>query len=210
MNFVDFLTTADAALKWALGNAGFQGVAPGIWNLRKGDDLNVVWLQEHSSQPLFCVNLGVHYAFLPKAGTETPLISDYIEQPDYEIKLRLTSEPSAKDQWWPIIAEAADEVANLVSDRGLAIFDSYRLAGPISAMEAKDIEGGNLGMLSSLTKVRACLFLARMHERLGNRAKCIDAAMIGIKLAGMAVGPRKALKDLLQRNGQQLDSDDSA
>jgi hypothetical protein len=202
MTFIDFLTMADAVLKRPLENADFQRVAPGLWNFRKGDDLNVIWLQEHSSQPLLCVNLGIHYTFLPKAGTETPFTGDYVEQPDCEIKLRLTSEPSAKDQWWPIALEAADEVANLVSHRALAIFDPYRLAGPISSMEAEDIEAGNLGMLSSLTKVRACLLLARIHERLGNRTKCVDAATIGIRLAGMAVGPKKALKEILQRNRQ--------
>ena len=69
-------------------------------------------------------------------------------------------------------------------------------------MEARNIEAGNLGMLSSLTTVKACLFLARLHERLGNRSKCIEAATIGLKLAGMAVGPKKALKDILKRNEQ--------
>jgi len=201
-NFTDFLDAADASLLRPLGNAGFQRVNAGIWNFRKGDDLNVVCLQKHSSESSFCVNLGIHYAFLPKAGSETPLTGGYIEQTDCEIKLRLTSESSAKDQWWPIVLDAADAVANLVSQRGVAIFDSYRLAGPIAAMEAGDIEVGNPGMLSSLTKVRACLLLARIHERLGNRAKCVDAATIGIKLAGIAVGPKKALKDILKRNEQ--------
>ena len=200
MNFTDFLAAADAALLRPLGNAGFQRVAAGLWNFRKGDDVNVVWLQKHSSESSFCVSLGIHYAFLPASGAEQPLAGKCLEQPDCEIKLRLTSDPAAKDQWWPISPEAADEVAELVSHRGLAVFDSYRLAGPISTMEAKQIETGDLGMLSSLTKVRACLFLARLHERLGNRGKCIDAAMIGIKLAGMAVGPKKALKDILKRN----------
>ena len=200
MNFTDVLAAADAALLRPLGNAGFQRVAAGLWNFRKGDDVNVVWLQKHSSESSFCVSLGIHYAFLPTSGTEQPLAGKCLEQPDCEIKLRLTSDPAAKDQWWPTSPEAADEVAELVSHRGLAVFDSYRLAGPISTMEAKQIETGDLGMLSSLTKVRACLFLARLHERLGNRGKCIDAAMIGIKLAGMAVGPKKALKDILKRN----------
>ena len=58
---------------------------------------------------------------------------------------------------------------------------------------------GNIDILSSLTKVRACLLLSRMHEKLGNREKCIEFANLGIKLAGMAVGPKKALKDILSR-----------
>jgi hypothetical protein len=43
-----------------------------------------------------------------------------------------------------------------------------------------------------------------MHERFGNREKCVETAAIGIKLAGMAVGPKKALKDILKRIGQPV------
>jgi len=69
----------------------------------------------------------------------------------------------------------------------------------LASMEAKDIEEGNLGLLASMTKVRACLLLARIQEQLGNRDKCIEFATLGVKLAGMAVGPKKALKGILRR-----------
>ncbi len=42
MTFIDFMTAADAALKRPLENRDFQRVAPGTWNLGKGDDLNVI------------------------------------------------------------------------------------------------------------------------------------------------------------------------
>ena len=145
------------------------------------------------------MNLGIHYTFLPKAGTEAPLGGDVIEFFDCEVKLRLTAQSAEKDQWWPLAFESLNEIANLMRNRGLPIFDSYRLDGPIAEMEARDIEDGNPGLLSSLTKVRACLLLARMHERLGNHNKCMEFVKTGIKLAGMAVGPKKALKDILKR-----------
>jgi hypothetical protein len=203
MNFSDFLTEADAILQQPMNSAGFCRVRAGIWNRRSGDDLNVVWLQKNSLAESFCENLGVHYTYLPNAGTESPL-GEMIELPDCEVKLRLTAQASVKDQWWPLNSESVREVVELMKSRGLAIFDSYLLAGPIAGMEAKDVEGGNLGLLSSLTKVRACLLLARMYEHLGNRDKCIEAATIGIRLAGMAVGPKKALKEILKRNGQPV------
>jgi len=85
--------------------------------------------------------------------------------------------------------------------RAFPTFDLYRLDGPIAAIDGKSIESRNPGLLASITKVRACLLLllACMHERLGNRDKCVEAATIGVKLAGMAVGPKKALKDILNR-----------
>lgn len=204
MNFTDFLNKVDAAMQQQLSNAGFRCLNSGTWNRRSDDELNVVWLQKHSTDDSFCVNLGVHYAFLPKTGTEAPLGSEAIELPDCEVKLRLTAQATVKDQWWPISLESVSEVVELMKNRGLAIFDSYRLTGPISRMKAQDIEGGSPGLLSSLTKVRACLLMARIHERLGNQNNCIEAATVGIRLAGMAIGPKKALKDILKRNGQPV------
>jgi hypothetical protein len=202
MNFVELQHAADAAMSETLIGAGFRSTAAGTWNRRQDDELNVIQLQEHSVKKSFCVNLGIHYTFLPKAGTEAPLDGDQIEVPDCELKLRLTDQATVKDQWWPIAASSVDQVADLVCSRGLPIFDSYRLDGPIAGMDGKSIESGNPSLLASITKVRACLLLARMHERLGNRDKSIDAATIGVKLAGMAVGPKKALKDILKRLGQ--------
>jgi len=185
----------------ALTNAGFQRTAAGTWNRCRGDELNAIQLQEHSTKESFCVNLGIHYTFLPKAGTEASLDGDQIELPDCELKLRLTDQATVKDQWWPIAASSVGQIADLVCRRGLSIFDLYRLDGPIAAMDGKSIESGNPGLLASITKVRACLLLARMHEYLGNYDKCVEAATIGVKLAGMAVGPKKALQDILKRLG---------
>jgi hypothetical protein len=202
MNFNELQQAVDAAMNDTLSSAGFRHTAAGTWNRRSGQELNVVQLQKQSAAESFCVNLGVHYGFLPKAGMETPLAGDQVELPDCELKLRLTAQPSDKDQWWPIAEASVNQVADLVRSRGLATFDVYRVEGELASMDATSIEGGNLGILAPITKVRACLLLARLHEQLGNREKCIEAATIGVKLAGMAVGPKRALKDILKRCGQ--------
>ena len=203
MNFTELMQAADAAMNETLSSAGFRHTAPGTWNRHSGHELNVVQFQKQSAAESFCVNLGVHYSFLPKAGTEVPLLDgEQIELPDCEVKLRLTEQPAQKDQWWPISDESITQVANLLLNRGLSAFDAYRVDGELSAMDAKSIESGNPGLLAPITKVRACLLLARLHVPLGNRDKCIEAAMIGLKLAGMAVGPKRAIKDILKRCGQ--------
>lgn len=201
MNFAELHHAVHAALSETLTRAGFRRTAGGTWNRRKDEELNVIQLQEHSTEKSFCVNLGIHYTFLPQAGTERPLDVDQIRVLDCELKLRLTDQATVKDQWWPIAASSVDQVADLVCSRGLPIFDLYRLDGPIAGMDGKSIEHGNPGLLDSITKVRACLLLARMHERLGNRDKSVEAATIGVKLAGVAIGPKKALKDILKRLG---------
>lgn len=97
MNFVELQQTADAAMSEVLTSAGFRRTAAGTWNRLRDDELNVIQLQEHSTEKSFCVNLGIHYIFLPKAGTEAPLEGDQVEVPDCEIMLRLTDQAAAKD-----------------------------------------------------------------------------------------------------------------
>jgi hypothetical protein len=201
MNFEELEQAVDAAMGQALTNAGFHRVSAGLWNRRRGDELNVIQLQDHSSEPTFSVNLGMHYAFLPRTGTESPLDGDQLEAPDCELKFRLTDRDAVNDQWWPISVTSVGQVAALIDSRVLPVFDSYRLDGPIAALEGKCVENGNAAPLASMTKVRACLLLARMYEHSGHRDKSIEAATIGIKLAGMAVGPKKALKEILKRLG---------
>lgn len=199
MNFTEFLANLDAALQPSLASAGFRRTSAGMWNRRGGQEINVVWIQKHSANLSCCVNLGVHYAFLPKAGTEGAITGDELEQADCEIKLRLTSDASKKDQWWPLSEQATNEVCQLITERALALFESYKLDAGISELDAKEIERGTPGLLAPLTKVRACLLLARLHEHSGNRGKCVEAATLGLRLAGMAVGPKKILKDILKR-----------
>ena len=201
MTFEELQAVADAAMSEALTNSDFRRIAAGTWNRRRGDELNVIQLQEHSTKEFFCVNLGVHYTFLPKAGTDASLDVDRVELPDCELKLRLTDQAGASDRWWPIAASSVGQVADLVCSRGLPRFNAYGLDGPIAAMDGTSIESGDSGLLASMTRVRACLLLARMHEHFGNRDKSVETAKVGIRLAGMAVGPKKALKEILRRAG---------
>jgi hypothetical protein len=199
MNFDQLKSAADDAMYDLVSSVGFSRITAGVWSRRRGDELNVIHFQKQSSQDLFCVNLGVHFIFLPKNGAEGTFVTDTLELTDCEIRLRLTDHPTTKDQWWLFSEENAVLVADLMRHRGMGIFDSYRLDGELAAISATSIERGDSVLLDSITKVRGCLLLARLHERLGNRGKCIELATIGIKLAGMAVGPKKALKDILQR-----------
>lgn len=199
MNFDELRWAADTAMGEALTSAGFRRSAAGTWNRRKEEDLNVIWFQKHSASSSFCVNLGVHYSFMPKAGSMELPEGDSIAQPECAITMRLTLANSVNDQWWPLAKTSITEVCKLIEFRGLAIFDSYRLHGPLAAIEVSDIEVGTPNLLSSLTEVGACLLLARVHEHAGNREKCIEAATAGLKLAGFAVGPKKALREILKR-----------
>lgn len=67
-------------------------------------------------------------------------------------------------------------------------------------LDPERIKNGDSGILSPITPARACLLLARLHEHINNRDKCIQAATIGLQMASpMAVGPKVALKEILNR-----------
>jgi len=200
MSFTEVVKAFDSVAAQSLAKLGFRRIANGIWNRREADELNVLELQRHSIEAAFCVNLGVHYSFLPKAGSEERINDlDGVDITACELKFRLTSLDDDKDQWWPTDSANVTEVLELFLHRGLPTFDLYRLDGPIAGMDPKDVLAGEMGVLHPLTKVRACLLLARLHEHMGHREKSVDAASTGLRVAGMAIGPKKALRDILHR-----------
>lgn len=201
MNALEFLSCADALLQTILGDVGFQRVEAGEWNRRRGEEIHVVWIQKHSTEASVCVNLGVHFSFLPKVGSESCPLNEGVKLPDCEIKVRLTEDSNARDQWWPISNDSVQRIAALIGSRGLVVLDAYQLGGGIESISVRDVEAGRLGPLLGMTRVRACLFLARLHQHLGNRVTCIEIAEFGIKIAGVAVGPKVALRQILRSYG---------
>jgi len=206
MNFKELQEIADDAFSDFLAIYGFRRVAPGAWNRQEGAELNVIQLQKHSDGTSFCVNLGVHYTFLPLSGTGAwPIADDRLDAHDCELKFRLTSQPANNDQWWPLAVSSVGEVLSLIQNRALPLFNSYRLNGPIASMSGASIESGGTDLLATLTNGGACLLIARMHEYFGNAQKAIETANVGLKLAGrMASGLRKALKDVVSRLDQPV------
>lgn len=198
MNYLELKKIAESVVGEALSSVGFRLVSPGVWNRFRGQEINVIEFQKHSAVESFCVNLGVHLTFLPRAGVEAVLDVEKVVLTDCEFKFRLTAKLSEADQWWPISQASLDDVAVLVKGGALVVFDSYRMA-QLSEIDIGSIETGNTGILAVLTKVRAGLLLARLHEQLGNLDKCAEAARAGLRLAGMAVGPKMALKEILKR-----------
>jgi hypothetical protein len=177
----------------------FHRTSPGHWIRQIGDTLNAVWIQKHSSGLSCCVNLGVHYSFVPKVGTGELASNGTIEQAECEIKFRLTSNDQVCDQWWPISPTAVSQIVDLFVRRGLPTLNSYGLHEGILKIVPSDIEQGNATLLTNLTRVRACLLLARLHDHMGNRQKCAEAASAGLRHAGKAVGPKVALQRLLKK-----------
>ncbi len=190
-----FARTADGPLR----QEGFKKPKPGTYRRSVGERLDVVWLQKHSSKQACCINLGVHYTFIPKGGSMELPADGKIRQPQCELSFRLKEAPEKTDQWWPLSLTDADKVAALVTNRAPTLFRQYALDGEISDLSIEDLRNDRSPLLEPITKVRAALLLARIHEHLGNETRAIDIARYGLQIcAERAVGPRVAFKQILK------------
>jgi len=200
MKFDDFAAALAERMSGPLEALGFKKVSDDLFvRFNETHEINVISVQKHSSEPSVCLNFGVHYDFMPKIGsTELPSEGE-VELPDCEVKVRITPDPSQKDHWWPISSDSVDEIAALTESRIEGFFNRYNINGDISSIVVDDLNDSLPDVFASLTKVRACLVLARIQETLGDAEAAVAFAKYGIKAAGMAVGPKKMLKEVLNR-----------
>lgn len=200
MKFSNFASSLARKLAGPLEVMGFKKQADDLFvRFKHSHEINVISLQKHSAKSMVSVNFGVHYDFLPKLGSAELPLEGQLGAPECEVIVRLTPDSTSKDYWWPISTESIDEIAELIFHRSEDFFCRYDINGDISSISPKDISESMPDVVGMLTKVRACLVLARIHEESGESEKAASFARLGIQVAGMAVGPKKALRELLER-----------
>lgn len=184
--------------------AGFSD-SPWEFRRQRRPYVDVVWLQVKSDHTAAAVSLGVHLEFLPAPSGRTPDPAR-LEQADCEIKARL-SPAGELDFWWDFGTSKreahanADHLAETFRREGLSFFEEYSgLPGPFSSLGPSDVDSGEYARLMPIqTKVRAALFLARIYEHVGDADRAKEFARVGLRHAGVAVGPKKALREILER-----------
>ncbi len=196
----NFLSILADAIESNIKSLGFTRYSDFLFvRFKKNHEINVILIQEHSSEKMVSVNLGVHYDFLPKVGSTDFPEPGKVDLPDCEIKVRLTPDEGLNDYWWSMDMVSINEISLLIDAKVEELFSKFDVDKEIGKISIEDIENNLSVILPSITKVRACLMLARLHEVLGDRALAIEFARCGIKNAGMAVGPKKALKQIIER-----------
>lgn len=202
MKYADFKSALAERITEPLAARGFKETAKRSFvRAKPTHEINVISFQKHSVNSSICINLGVHYDFLPRAGQNKAIDLKKISDMDCEIRKRLTPDPSQVDYWWPINSDSIEEVVILIINQTDAYFSRFDIDGEISTIEPEDMRQEIPELLSWMSDAGACLLLARMHEVFGNIEKAADFARYGIDVSGVAVEPRVRLKELLKRVG---------
>ena len=176
----------------------------GMWLRSTGLIINCVELQLKGDKQACCVNLGVHFTFIPPVGKSQLVAISELSQPECEIKSRLAWQGEA-DHWWSF-GDAQQQATDMIScyeQEGRPFFHRFsQFPHPFADIELGEIATETTAaFFPGMTKVRMVLLLARIHDHLGHRDKVLSLCNFGIEVAGMASGPKAAFRDLLRKYG---------
>lgn len=175
------------------------------WMRLRDPVINWLDVQSKSDDESCCVNLGVHMRFLPRpGGSGDGTVASDIQRGCCEISYRLTWEDEL-DHWWSYDSgevAAADLVA-CYEERGRPVFERFAsFPHPFVEMVPDDVNDAALSELLSMSTSAQILFLARVHDFLGNSDLAIRFCEMGLAVTSkMASGARFAFKKILQKNG---------
>ena len=185
------------AIDEVLSPRGFVRSKDGVWRCSSPPWIGCVELQTRSDRSAFTVNLGVHFDFIPVAGTEGAPPLD-IREPQCELRTRL--EERGREKWWTSPKRDAAEVAELMRGQGLDFLTRYQDPRTVfGELTPSEIEGEPaLALTPQLTRSRRLLLFARVYEYIGRLdwAKEVAESALAERLP---VGPRVQLKRLLAR-----------
>jgi hypothetical protein len=142
-----------------------------------------------------CVNLGLHYSFLPTPDGRP--VTDPKKLHEYECEFRgRMHETQESDHWWTYGATEAESeagVANLIDvyrRQGATFFKKFEPFPEVfDAITPAEIDAGDLSKLpAAMTLVRAALTMARLMKHLGRSDRCRQFAEVGLRHLGGAVG----------------------
>jgi hypothetical protein len=116
MKYPEFANEIDAAFKPILAPIGFFRTRYGKWGRNRGEDLHGIDIQKRSSKELVCVNLGIHYTFLPLTCLNRRGIVFRWTCPACKLHFRLNPRGTDGDHWWPIEEGSVEEIAKRFSN----------------------------------------------------------------------------------------------
>ena len=169
----------------------------------QADRLDVVNVQGSRYGGQCCVNVAVHFPFLPSAGG---IVSEPKKLKEYDCAFRnRLHEASESDHWWTYGTSDSEAKASLAS-----LIDIYRRRGALffakfepfpqvfEQITPAEMDAGDLSNMppGNLTQVLAALTMARIMNHLGRHEKWRRFAEVGLRHLGSATGLRAELERL--------------
>jgi hypothetical protein len=181
---------------------GFKG--SGTTFRRTQDDvIHVVSIQGSRYGGECCINLGLHYSFLPMAGGRP--MADPRKLKEYECEFRdRVHEAHESDHWWNYGAtefESEENVANLADmyrRQGASFFKKFEPFPEVfERITSAEMDAGDLSKLpAKMSLVRAALTMARIMKHLGRNDKSRQFAEVGLRHLDRAVALKAELEQL--------------
>jgi hypothetical protein len=181
---------------------GFKG-SGNTFRRVKGDRIDIVNIQGSRYGGQCCVNVAVHFSFLPSEGGGH--VTDFKKLKEYQCTFRdRLQEARESDHWWPYgasDAEAEASVANLVAmwkRRGSSFFSNFEpFPDVLERITPAELDSDDFSnMPAAMTEVHAALVMARIMKHLGRREQCREFAEVGLRHLGLAVGLKTELEHL--------------
>ena len=168
----------------------------------KGVRIDVINVQGSRSGGWCCLNLAVHYFFLPSMGGGQ--VTDPKKFKEYDCTFRGRLKEATEDRWWDYGAtdtEAAESVAYLVDlykRRGAIYFAKFEpFPSVFERVTPQQLDAGDLtGMPVACTQVYTAVTMARIMKHLGRMDRCREFAEVGLRHLGQASGLKAELESL--------------
>jgi hypothetical protein len=182
---------------------GFKGSGTTFRRI-KGDVIHIINIQASRSGGRCCVNLGLHYSFLPTAGGGTASDPKMLREYECAFRERLSA-AGRQDQWWTYgatDAESEASVAGLIEmylRRGQPFFQEFEpFPDVFEKITPAELDSGDFSKFpTAMTLVSAALTLARIMNHLHRFAECRQFAEVGLRHLGHAAGLKSELERLM-------------
>ena len=181
-------------LQSVLRRLGFESYSAG-WRAQVGELVACVELQPSSDRASFCVNVGVHYAFMPALGRPATTSPFEVHEPDCALRTRLPI--GGPERWWPRGDDtaAADEFMR----SGWLWIERYSRPAEVFGSLPVDIDAEEVwrslpGVSRALRPV-VLSYLLRYAGRESEAVKLASSALASRPRSGARVALRRFLAD---------------
>lgn len=182
---------------------GFKGSGTNFRRI-KGEAIHIIDIQGSKWGGECCVNLAVHFLFLPTTIGQPVGDHKKLRHSACEFRSRLHG-PGESDHWWPYgeteaeSQSSADDLINTHRKWGTTYFEQFEpFPDVFEKITAAELDAGDFSKLPPTqgTLVRLALTMARIMSHLKRFEKCREFAEVGLRHLGNASGLRPELEQL--------------